>query len=642
MSRPYTVVEKKEQEEAMKQQTLDLEMVTVITQSLDSPPKHRKSSVYYAPVENNLSPVVLTWKNLNVSVTKKGKTKVLLNDISGCINGGFWAIMGSSGGGKTTLLNALSLRLDSYINLTGDLMMNGSPYTKGYLKNMSAYVMQDDVLMAELSVEETMTFTAKMRMNKNSSVEERQARSDELLELLGIDHVKDVKVGNSIKKGISGGERKRLCIAMELLNRPSLLFLDEPTSGLDSATSLTVCSALKALATRGECTIVCTIHQPQQQIFELFDNLILMKKGSVMFQGSASKAIDYLRDTLRMDVPEHANTADYLIDMLASEHTMDKASSDRLSSMRDIFNKLDVDLNLGNNKKSFAERDEHNWFVQFGVLVDRNMRQSLRRWDMIVMTIIMSAIMALFVAGGTWLNLGDKVGQQFIGFWPSSIFFCFLTQGIAASFQSIHQFPLERSLSMRERSAGTYRVSAYFTAKTISDLCVQLLGPLTFCIIVYPMIGYQSSADKFFMFLFCLMLDCACATGLATMISCYCVNLNLTTVVLSMGMEICRVYGGFFIPPILMKEIPAWRWADMLSYLKYCFLAGVISQLEGLKFECTDAEIANNKCTITTGEQVMAQRGYDDYTVAECIGAAIGFLVGYRIIAYIGLRYIKN
>lgn len=639
MNQKYSTVKGHESEDCLLRDSSNIEMVSV-PDFLNS--KSLRNSCFFTPEKNVHSPVAVTWKNLTVSVTKRGKTQTLLKNISGCINGGFWAIMGSSGGGKTTLLNALSLRLDSYMTGGGDLMLNGRPYTKGGLKNMSAYVMQDDVLMAELSLQETMEFTAKMRMHKNSTAEEREARIDKLLKLLGIDHVRGVKVGNSVKKGISGGERKRLCIAMELLNHPSLLFLDEPTSGLDSFTSLTVCNALQELASRGECTVVCTIHQPQQQIFDLFDNLIVMKKGSIMYQGKANLAVEFLRDTLRMNIPDHANIADYLLDMLAREDTLDKASNDRLLSMRDEFNSLKVDLSIGIEKKEFEEREEHNWFSQFWVLLGRNMTQAGRRWDLILMTVIMSAIMALFVGGGTWLALGDRVGQQFVSFWPSSIFFCFLTEGIAASFQSIHQFPLERSLSMRERSAGTYRVSAYFVAKAVSDLSVQLLGPIVFCIIVYPMIGFQARADKFFMFLFALILDCSCATGLATMISCICVNLNLTTVVLSLGMEICRVYGGFFIPPILMEQIPAWRWADTLSYLKYCFLTGVITQLEGLEFKCTDTEIAEGKCTITRGEQVMAQRGYDQYSVGQCVGAAIGFLIGYRIVAYLGLRYIKN
>lgn len=258
------------------------------------------------------------------------------------------------------------------------------------------------------------------------------------------------------------------------------------------------------------------------------------------------------------------------------------------------------------------------------------------------MTIGMSAVMALFVAGGDWLNLGDQVGQEYVGKWPSSIFFCFLTEGIAASFQAIHQFPLERALSIRERSAGTYQVSAYFLAKSLSDLSVQMLGPIVYCIIVYPMIGYQNDAGKFLTFLFCLMLDSACATGLATMISCWCVNLNLTTVVLSVGMEICRVYGGFFIPPALMHDYPAWRWADSVSYLKYCFLSGVISQLTGLEFKCTQEEIDTGACLVTTGEQVMDDRGYSQYEFSETIGAAVCFMIGYRVIGYLGLKYLKN
>lgn len=631
----------KSNEEVVMGEGVDIEMMS--TPVIISKPKlTKRESTRFSPDINEKAPAVLTWKNLTVSVTKNKITKNLLNGISGTINGGFWAIMGSSGGGKTTLLNALALRLDSYIAMRGDVTLNGRPYQKNLLKQMSAYVMQDDVLMAELSVEETMVFTAKLRMLPGSTKEDRKARSDELLALLGIDHVKDVKVGNSVKKGISGGERKRLGIAMELLNRPALLFLDEPTSGLDSYTSLVVITALTVLAKRGDCTVVCTIHQPQQQIYELFDNLILMKKGYIMYQGAANKTIDFLRNTIGINIPDGGNTADYLLDVLSNEKNLDKGSSDSLDSMREDFSDLEVDLTMGSDKPEFPPRQEHMWLYQFYVLLERNMVQAVRRWDLILMTVLMTVVMSIVVSCGSWLHLGNRRGQIFINRWPSSIFFCFLTQGIAASFQAIHQFPLERALSIRERSAGTYRSSAYFLAKCISDLSVQMLNPIVFCIIVYPTIGYQRRADKFFWFMFCLMLDTACATGLAVMVSCFCVNLNLSTVVLSMGMEMCRVYGGFFMSPKLMEDFPAWRWADIVSYLKYCFLGGVISQLRGLEFECTGYEIANNKCKITRGEQVMEMRGYDKYDEGDMVGAAIGFVVGYRVLAYLALRFIKN
>lgn len=128
---------------------------------------------------------------------------------------------------------------------------------------MSAYVMQDDLLAAALTVAETLYYAASLRLSSTLSSEERAARVKEVLSLVGVAYCKDFIIGDTRNKGISGGERKRVCVAMEFLTRPKLLFLDEPTSGLDSTTSLSLMSTLKGLADKGECTIVCTIHQPQ-------------------------------------------------------------------------------------------------------------------------------------------------------------------------------------------------------------------------------------------------------------------------------------------------------------------------------------------------------------------------------------------
>ena len=149
--------------------------------------------------------------------------------------GGFWAIMGPSGSGKTTLLSTLSLRLDpSKMDISGEFRLNGRKYSKSALKAMSAYVMQDDLLHAELTVEETVLYQAKLRLlHSETKVEEQEVldRVEDVLVLMGIGHVRHVAIGDSVRKGVSGGERKRVCVAIELLSRPKLMFLDEVSIG---------------------------------------------------------------------------------------------------------------------------------------------------------------------------------------------------------------------------------------------------------------------------------------------------------------------------------------------------------------------------------------------------------------------------
>jgi ATP-binding cassette, subfamily G (WHITE), member 2 len=204
-------------------------------------------------------------------------------------------VVGPSGSGKSTLLNTLACRLDVNTIVEGEMRLNGAPYNNAELKRIAGYVMQSDLLNGYLTVRETLMYTAKLRLPRSFTDAERHERVEEVMADLGLSHVHDVIVGTPLKKGISGGERKRLCVGMQMLNRPQLLFLDEPTSGLDSVMALDLVRTLHMLA-HGRAhskavTIVCAIHQPQAKIFNLFDSLILLKGGNIIFQGPRRQAM---------------------------------------------------------------------------------------------------------------------------------------------------------------------------------------------------------------------------------------------------------------------------------------------------------------------------------------------------------------
>ena len=187
----------------------------------------RNRSFSFSAMAPPNAPVVLVWKDLSV-ISKTKPPKVLINNISGQITGGFWAIMGSSGSGKTTLLSTISLRLDSSkMETIGTIRLNGNEYSTAVLKAMSAYVLQDDLLHAELTVKETIKYAADLRLAGKMDDKGRKQRQIDVITLMGIEHIADVIIGDTRRKGISGGERKRVCVAIELLTAPKLIFLDE-------------------------------------------------------------------------------------------------------------------------------------------------------------------------------------------------------------------------------------------------------------------------------------------------------------------------------------------------------------------------------------------------------------------------------
>ena len=249
------------------------------------------------PLETSLAPLsrtqvsnTLTWRNLgfSVPVKKTKKDKVILSECSGEVQSGqVVAIMGGSGAGKSTLLNILSGRLGKG-KLTGEILVNGAKRDPGNWKKQCAFVEQDDLLFRNLSVTETLRYSAMLRLPRSVSLAEKRLRVEQIIMQLGLNSCRDTKIGDAQNKGISGGERKRVSIGVELITEPDILFLDEPTSGLDAFNAFNVIENLKNLAMEQSKIIVLTIHQPRTDILELFDKIILLSIGKPVWFGTTS------------------------------------------------------------------------------------------------------------------------------------------------------------------------------------------------------------------------------------------------------------------------------------------------------------------------------------------------------------------
>lgn len=271
--------------------------------------------------------IQLSWHDISIRAEppagccgKKGVgvEKTIIDNISGsALPGQFISIIGASGAGKTTLLNFLSGRLISKgLTKEGTVKINGveSDQVKGF-QQFSAYVQQDDVLMQSMTVRECLLFAAKLKLP--GTEQDKIARVDELILDLKLKKCRNSFIGGPLLKGVSGGERKRTSIGVELVTNPSLIFLDEPTTGLDSYTATQVMKMLSKLAKSGR-TVVQTIHQPNSEIFGLFDKLMLLSCGKIIYFNDADKSINYFKE-IGYPCPSLSNPADFFMSMMSIE-----------------------------------------------------------------------------------------------------------------------------------------------------------------------------------------------------------------------------------------------------------------------------------------------------------------------------------
>ncbi|KAE9585270.1 putative xenobiotic-transporting ATPase [Lupinus albus] len=259
--------------------------------------------------------MVMVWENLTVELRTFGEdsshNKKLLNGLTGFAQpGNIMAVMGSSGSGKTTLLDSLAGRLDANVIVRGSIFMDRKK------RNLNcrevSYVAQEELLLGTLTVRETLTYSANMRLPSKMSKEEINRVVEETIMKMGLEECADNTIGNWHLRGLSNGEKKRLSIGLEILTQPHVLLLDEPTTGLDSASAFYVIQALTNIASNGEKIIICSIHQPSSEVFNLFHDLLLLSTGETVYFGQAKTALKFFADA-GFPCPTRRNPSDHFL-----------------------------------------------------------------------------------------------------------------------------------------------------------------------------------------------------------------------------------------------------------------------------------------------------------------------------------------
>lgn len=538
--------------------------------------------------------------------------------------------MGPTGAGKTTLLNALLHYVAPGLEkVSGTVRINGKEFTPQQVH--FGYCLQTDDLNGHLTVYETMIYAAEL-LFAHRTPEEREARVTEVLRLVGLLHVRDVMVGSATIQGISGGQRKRVSIALAMLSAPPLLILDEPTAGLDSVTAMHLMQELKDLAIAEGLTILCVIHQPQRKIFELLDRLLLLRSGEIIYDGLASACVGYLSD-LGLPYDGVSNPADHIIDVISPQLGETLAHLCERCPVRRAYRKPAIDNNAVAHIPLPLSAELPSRAYQFSVLFRRHLTQELRDVNLHLLSFFV-AISAGFLIGGVWFQLGN--GSANLSKRSPAVFFTVINQSLFGAMKSILGFPEQRRTLMRERRAKLYSTLPGFLSWSLADMLFSIPWSIVFVLITYFMMGLRTdSAGHFFIFLVVLVIDKIVASSMAVMVCTWTTNPSVPTVILPVVLELSRLFGGFFLPPALLPSY--FEWLDPLSYVKYAFLAVVNNELQDLS-TCTPAGV----CSVTAANAIITSNQYDYLTAGPCIGVLIAFVVFTRFVAYVFLLFKKH
>ncbi|GMJ15445.1 ATP-binding cassette G28 [Hibiscus trionum] len=504
--------------------------------------------------------IEVTFKDL--TITLKGKNIPLMRCVTGKFSPGrVSAVMGPSGAGKTTFLSALTGKAPGCI-MTGTVQINGKEGSIQAYKKIIGFVPQDDIVHGNLTVEENLWFSARCRLAANLPKQEKVLVVERVIESLGLQAVRDSLVGTVEKRGISGGQKKRVNVGLEMVMEPSLLILDEPTSGLDSSSSQLLLRALRREALEG-VNICMVVHQPSYTLYRMFDDLVLLAKGGLtVYHGPVKKAEEYFAG-LGINLPDRANPPDYFIDVLEGIIKLNTGTGltvkqlpvrwmlhngypvpmDMLNSMEGMSAQSggsghgdDSAHSTGSTPNSFAgdlwqdvkcsvqtnkdhlrhnilmsadlsQRETPGVVTQYKYYLGRLGKQRLRdiRTQVVDYLILLLAGLCL----GTLAEVSDET------FGATGYTYTVIGVSLLCKIAALRTFGLDKLHYGRERSSGMSSL-AYFLAKDTIDHFNTIIKPLVYLSMFYFFNNPRSTVTDNYIVLLCLVY---CVTGIAYILS---------------------------------------------------------------------------------------------------------------------------
>ncbi|KNA18198.1 hypothetical protein SOVF_073000 [Spinacia oleracea] len=596
-----------------------------------------------SPVDRKVFPVTIRWSNITCSLSdKKSKSvRFLLKDVSGEAKPGkLLAIMGPSGSGKTTLLNVLAgqVAASPRLSLSGFLEVNGQRKSKKSYRY--AYIRQEDLFFSQMTVRETLSLAAELQLPQMSE----QAKDDyinDLLCKLGLVSCADSIVGDAKVRGISGGEKKRLSLACELIASPSVIFADEPTTGLDAFQAEKVMETLSQLAQDGH-TVICSIHQPRGSIYYKFDDIILLTDGSLIYAGLArDEPLSYFAK-LGYLCPDHVNPAEFLADLISIDYSSSESinsSQKRIDGLAEalsqqissviyatpliIEDKFIKGMRFGG--KAYAKQG--CWWREFWLLLRRAWMQASRDGPTNKVRARMSIASAIIFGSVFWrmgrsqTSIQDRMGLLQVAA---------INTAMAALTKTVGVFPKERAIVDRERAKGSYSLGPYLLSKLLAEIPVGAAFPLLFGSVLYPMARLHPTLSRFGKFCGIMTVESFAASAMGLTVGALVPTTEAAMAVGPSLMTVFIVFGGYYANADNTPVI--FRWIPRVSLIRWAFQGLCINEFRGLQFE------HQHPLDLQTGEQALERLSFAGSEIKETVVAQSRILLFWYCTTYLLLE----
>ncbi|KAG4441901.1 hypothetical protein IFR05_002585 [Cadophora sp. M221] len=580
-------------------------------------------------------------------IGRKMPTKTILHPVTATFQAGLLnVIMGPSGSGKTSLLNAMALRLHNSVGTRykqyGEMTFNGSVPSDSVIRSVCSYVCQDDdALLPSLTVRETLRFSAGLRLPSFMTTAQKNQRAEEILMKLGLKDCANNLIGSDTVKGISGGEKRRVSIAVQILTDPRVLLLDEPTSGLDAFTASSIMEVLQGLAREGR-TLILTIHQSRSDLFQKFGNVLLLARGgSPVYAGNGAGLLPHF-DSLGYPCPTTTNPADFALDLI----TIDLQHSEREAATRQKVRSLISSWTSGDFASVLqpttistpAElgsliRKSTTFFAAYPILVHRAFINFRRQPPLLIARTTqvtgLAVILALFFAPlkNDYASVQTRLGfiQEFCAF------------NFVGMLQNVAVYPDEKDVFYRENDDGTYGVEAFLAQYITLEVPFEVATSLIFAVLCDLAAGLPRTPQLFFVCFFNCFCIVSCGESIGIMFNTLFPHTGFAISLTSVFLSISQFMSG-----VMSINMPAFlQGVNYLSPLRYAIRNLAPYSLSTIHFTCNESQrLPDGRCPIETGEQVLDLYKLNTDALKNLIALGACTLI-YRLAAYVLLKTMR-